>query len=102
MSSIDKWKDLIHPTNRVWPGTPHTVMPSISESYLDGYTRGKTWPKAKEWQYVPGGPHIGPKDNKFIALCEHEKKIHHAYMEGWHKGFKEQYKDKPLPTWYKG
>ncbi len=99
MSSIDKWGDIAHPTNRVWPGTPHTIMPSIDESYTDGFIRGKQWPK--DWQYIPGGPFMSRKDERFIALCEHEKKVYNAYMDGWYNGFKEQYRNKPLPQWYR-
>ena len=97
MSSIQKFHEVPHPTNRVWPGTPFSVMPSEEEAYQDGFHRGATWPE--NWAYVPGGPLVGSKDPRFKALCDQESRVHRSYMQGWHAGFVKAHPH--LPTWYK-
>ncbi len=102
---------IVHPTNRVWPGTPNSAMPTIAEAYEDGKRSGHRWPKdQKSWQHIPGGPfvHNGSgcgswyqHGDPFAALCAHSQRVHKAWMSGWHKGFQEANVDS-WPAWYKG
>jgi len=93
--------DIPHPTNRVWPGSPNYVMPTIEEAYKDGLIRGTTWPD--DWKHIPGGPWVGGDDreNRFSALVSHEKNVHKAWMKGWHKGFVEYRLNNKIPDWYR-
>ncbi len=93
--------DIPHPTNRVWPGTPNYVMPTIEEAYKDGIITGTTWPE--HWKHEPGGPWVSKHDqsNRFNALELHQTNVHRAWIKGWHKGFTEFRLDTVLPSWYR-
>ncbi len=95
---MSKFENIIHPTNRVWPGTPNNIMQTAEEAYVDGYIRGREWPD--DWQYIPGGPWVGSKDSKFVALYNHEKLVHKEYMRGWHNGFAQAHETN-MPGWYR-
>ncbi len=94
---------IIHPTNRVWPGTPQTVALTVQEAFDLGLERGATWPRDESgWQHVPGGPWIGSSGRKsgFAALFAHDLAVHEAWMRGWRAGFEAINGDDP-PDWYK-
>lgn len=104
-----RFVDIPHPTNRVWPGTPDTVALTIEEEFWLGHRTGLLWPDA--WQHVPGGPFVHREYQerliggfpRFYALTQYSKALHDAYMQGWHSGFQLQYVQRygSLPSWYK-
>lgn len=102
MSRFDEPKilEIPHPTNRVWPGTPNCLMPSIEEAFADGVLTGYTWPK--HWEHMPGGPVIYGRRKDLSALAKHQQRVHYAWMEGWDIGFLKQYPSVMWrPGWYR-
>lgn len=101
---MTEFLDIPHPTNRVWPGTPNSVMPSIEEAYQDGIITGVTWPD--HWKHIPGGPWVHGREFRnnqlyLIALCDHSANVHKEWIRGWHKGFVEYRLETKLPSWYR-
>lgn len=95
-------ESLVNPKVRVWPGTPHSPMPTLVEAYAEGRERGLSWPKDK-WQHVPGGPwaHSGlPNNHSLAPQARHSQGVHREWLRGWHDGFREQCGDM-VPVWYR-
>lgn len=88
---------VIHPTNRVFPGTPDSPMRTLNEAFQDGMESGASWQDSD--RFVPGGPAVSYLGAGYTAISDHSLRVRDEWLRGWHAGFQQLHMSN-LPVWY--